>query len=162
MHRLTNNWSQSSVRFSSSCFPYNQNLSRKSKCKHIKGLLQNLKKKKKDQENNKLFETSIKNQIFSLVLNFLHKQGYMYIKDRNSAKSVHLHNMNVFQPLVCTIPRRKGELQVRLQTVGWTAVVSGGWMLADLGQRHLLVVTLQFAFSQQIVCGRYMIVQVSV
>lgn len=160
MHRLTNNWTKSSVGFSSSCFPLSESLWQVKMQTHIRPIT--ISKKKKDQENNKLFETSIKNQIFSLVLNFLHKQGYMYIKDRNSAKSVHLHNMNVFQPLVCTIPRREGELQVWLQTVGWTAVISGGWMLADLGQRHLLVVTLQFAFGQQIVSGRYMIVQVSV
>lgn len=160
MHRLTNNWSQSSVGFSSSCFPLSESLWQVKMQTHIRPIT--ISKKKKRPRKQQTVWNINKNQIFSLVLNFFHKQGYMYIKDRNSAKSVHLHNMNVFQPLVCTIPRREGELQVRLQTVGWTAVVSRGWMLADLGQRHLLVVTLQFAFGQQIVCGRYMIVQVSV
>lgn len=159
MHRLTNNWSQSSVGFSSSCFPLSESLWQVKMQTHIRPITISKKKKTKKTTN------CLKHQLqpnFLPCSKFLHKQGYMYIKDRNSAKSLHLHNMNVFQPLVCTIPRREGELQVRLQTVGWTAVVSRGWMLADLGQRHLLVVTLQFAFGQQIVCGCYMIVQVSV
>lgn len=159
MHRLTNNWSKSSVGFSSSCFPLSESLWQVKMQTHIRPITISKKKKTKKTTN------CLKHQLqpnFLPCSKFLHKQGYMYIKDRNSAKSVHLHNMNVFQPLVCTIPRREGELQVRLQTVGWTAVISGGWMLADLGQRHLLVVTLQFAFGQQIVSGRYMIVQVSV
>lgn len=159
MHRLTNNWSKSSVGFSSSCFPLSESLWQVKMQTHIRPITISKKKKTKKTIN------CLKHQLKPTFLpcsKFLHKQGYMYIKDRNSAKSVHLHNMNVFQPLVCTIPRREGELQVWLQTVGWTAVISGGWMLADLGQRHLLVVTLQFAFGQQIVSGRYMIVQVSV
>lgn len=159
MHRLTNNWSQSSVGFSSSCFPLSESLWQVKMQTHIRPITIS-KKKKTKKTTNCLKHQSKPN--FLPCSKFLHKQGYMYIKDRNSAKSLHLHNMNVFQPLVCTIPRREGELQVRLQTVGWTAVVSRGWMLADLGQRYLLVVTLQFAFGQQIVCGRYMIVQVSV
>lgn len=123
MHRLTNNWSKSSVGFSSSCFPLSESLWQVKMQTHIRPITISKKKKTKKTTN------CLKHQLqpnFLPCSKFLHKQGYMYIKDRNSAKSVHLHNMNVFQPLVCTIPRREGELQVRLQTVGWTAVISGG------------------------------------
>lgn len=120
-------------------------------------------KKKKDQKKQQTAWNINKTQMFPLVLNFsTHFSTYTSKTGTVLIKSLHLHNINVFLPLMCTIPRREGELQVGLQAVGWTAVVGWGRMLADLGQCHLLVMTLQFAFSQQVVCGCYMIVQVSV
>lgn len=158
MHRLTNNSSQSSVGFFSSCFPLPESLWQNAN-KHK--AYYNIFYKKKTKKTTNCLKHQWKPNVLPCS-KFLHTFLYMYIKDRNSAKSLHLHKMNVFHPLTCTIPRREGELQVGLQTVGWTAVVSGCWMLADLGHCHLLVVTLQFAFGQQVVCGCYMIVQVSV
>lgn len=64
MHRLTNNWSQSSVGFSSSCFPLSESLWQVKMQTHIRPIT--ISKKKKDQENNKLFETSIKTKFSPL------------------------------------------------------------------------------------------------
>lgn len=94
MHRLTNNWSQSSVGFSSSCFPLSESLWQVKMQTHIRPITISKKKKKTKKTTN-----CLKHQLKPTFLpcsKFLHKQGYMYIKDRNSAKSVHLHNMNVF------------------------------------------------------------------